>query len=593
MTSTSETFKTALTAHQQGDIETAWAGYQEVIRSDPRHASAISMMGVIQQQIGNLDMADQLLQEALGIDSSDANTLFNLGLVKHLRDETETAEHLFKRSIAKDPKRSDSFNMLGQIAIERGDYKLAIRHLKKALKYQPGFAEAFLNLGHAFHELDRLEEAVKAAQKAADLLPDLAEAHYNLASVYMSAKDYVASEAAFNRALELKPDYLDALTNLVFCLIDSRQPEKAEEAARRAIAMAPDDASANNSMGLVFLRQGKSLEALPYLEKALLARPDDEIATSNLACQYLTLGRLSEGWPLFEKMRKHGMRHGRIFEDGRGISEWHGDDLSGQRILVSGEQGIGEQILFAGMLPDLERNGAQVTYVCDPRLVPLMSRSLPSMSFKPFGEWSLDDPTDFDQYIPAGSLGQFLRPTISDFALQHPFLVADPDLTEELHKKYREGSTRKVIGISWRSASIIVGLDKSVPLDLWGPVFDTPDCRFVSLQYGDPREDVASAHDRHGVDIIIDPDVDALKSIEQCAAQVAACDMVVSISNASLHIAGALGVDSHAIIGRDPNWYWALGDARSAWYPDVRIHRQAVEEPWSDVLARVGQAIKA
>ena len=112
----------------------------------------------------------------------------------------------------------------------------------------------------------------------------------------------------------------------------------------------------------------------------------------------------------------------------------------------------------------------------------------------------------------------------------------------------------------------------------WGPVFRALDARFVSLQYYVDPAEVAQAREMHGVDILVDPDLDIFEDVDAHAAQIGAMDRVISISNTVAHLAGALGKPVDMIYPSEIVllWYWFHGRADSLWYPSMKIHRPPV-----------------
>lgn len=581
----------ALQAHERGDFESAWSLYQSVLEHAPGNPTAFAMMGVIRMQLGQLDDAEALLAEAAQLDPDNANTLFNLALVIWQDGRATEAKPIFERAAAIDPKGSDSLNMLGRIALDEGLNSDAADHLKKATRLQPKNGRAWLNLCSAYHNLGDYAAAKTACRKARVLLPNDPSCPYNFGGIFLSEKNYEEAERAFREALALDPQHLGSLVNLGVSLVGLYRPEEAEAIARQAVEIAPDDPLATGTLALALTRQGRSEEAIPVCEKTYALAPDDAAALSNLACEHLANGHFDRGWPLFEEMLVSGSRADKVFLDIVNVPRWRGEPVDGKHLIVSGEQGIGEQIMFATMIPELLDAGASVTYACDIRLAPLMARSLPGATIAAAHEWEPDPNVRYDYVIPVGSLAPILRPTFAAFAQQRPMLIPDPALTRELREKYQDGSNDRVIGVSWRSTTPLIGLDKTLSLDEWGDVFSLPGCRFVSVQYGNVAADCQHVERLYGVPMIDDPEIDALKSIEQSAAQIAACDAIVSTSNATLHISGGADVPSFALIGRDPNWYWRLGDDVSPWYRSVRLFRQSLGGAWGHTVRETAAAI--
>src|SRR5262249_35302121 len=133
-----------------------------------------------------------------------------------------------------------------------------------------------------------------------------------------------------------------------------------------------------------------------------------------------------------------------------------------------------------------------------------------------------------------------LRPTLASFPAQPCYLAADSAARAMLRQRYGTDGKR-VVGISWRSTSTGTGPFKSTRLADWAKILATPDVRFVSLQYGADAAEIEAVKAHFGADIVIDPAVDPVRDVDQFAAQVDAMDLVVTVSNTTAHVAGALG----------------------------------------------------
>lgn len=268
------------------------------------------------------------------------------------------------------------------------------------------------------------------------------------------------------------------------------------------------------------------------------------------------------------------------------MNVWQGEDLAGKSIYVTTEQGLGDEILFAGLLDDLlAREPSEVVWEADRRLLPVLRRSFPTVVFVMRGPkpWA-----HADFQCMAGSLGRFLRRGLSDFPPQRPpYLKVDEAYAATL----RAGipGPGLPVGISWVSANKQVGKNKTIGLDQWEPVLgiSRTNITFVDLQYGE------TAAERAGRDIHHVEGLDLTGDMDGLAALIWACEAVVTVSNTVAHLAGALGVPVHVLVPSNVGrfWYWGYQGERSIWYPSARVARQ-VGNDWGvairDVAGRLG-----
>jgi hypothetical protein len=217
----------------------------------------------------------------------------------------------------------------------------------------------------------------------------------------------------------------------------------------------------------------------------------------------------------------------------------------------------------------------------------LFARSFPGVGVVPRGG---DLPGNIDAQIPLGSLGQFLRATWDAFPKRADgHLRCDTALAARLRERLIAGGGRRIVGLSWHSRNPKHEGSKSAPLREFAPLLRLDGCRFVDLQYGDTGADRADVERALGVRIEHLDDIDNTGDLDGLAALISACDVVVTVSNTTAHLAGALGVETVVLIpaGRGRMWFWFKDRADSPWYPRVRLRRQRRGQPWSDVIAGV------
>ena len=191
-----------------------------------------------------------------------------------------------------------------------------------------------------------------------------------------------------------------------------------------------------------------------------------------------------------------------------------------------------------------------------------------------------------------GDLGFWLRPERDGFPSRKNYLRADVKRRDILRTSYLDGSESILIGLSWFSRNPEMGWEKSIDLKDWLPLLEVPGVTFVDLQYGDTFAQRETLQKQTGIEIIHDETVDQLADLDAFAAQVAAMDMVVSISNTTAHMAGALGVPTWVLLSEVPLWRWFQDRTDSPWYPSVQLFRQRRSGGWPEVMGEVAAALR-
>jgi hypothetical protein len=456
---------------------------------------------------------------------------------------------------------------------------------------KPDGPEAHLLAGHSLQDLGRLDEAETAFAGALRIKPHWADALEALAYLMEKTRRYDAAEDYLRAGLEADP----RRSGLLRLAGDLKQRKlafaEAERDYRAALAEAPDDPAVHDSLALALTRLGRTAEALPHLERAVSLRPDNPISRYSLGLVLLASGRLAEGWPLFAA--RHDREVGYLSKRPYSAPLLRTGDIRGKRILAWTDQGIGEEILFAGLVPDLLARGAVLTLECDPRLAPLFARSFPEAAVVPRGD--RPPPGPFDAHIALADTARWLRPDWNAFPRHAGYLRAEAATVERLRRAYG-GDRAPLIGIAWQTRQEAkISAQKTLPLAQWAPLLHTPGVRIVSLQYGECAAEIREVAGSLDVEIVHDPEVDPRRDLDGFAAQVKAMDAVVSISNATAHAAGALGVPAWTLVptGHGALWHWFLDRDDSPWYPALRLVRQAKAGSWDGAIDRAAAALAA
>ena len=196
-----------------------------------------------------------------------------------------------------------------------------------------------------------------------------------------------------------------------------------------------------------------------------------------------------------------------------------------------------------------------------------------------------------DFQAPGGNLGRWLRPNLESFPGRKSYLTADADRRDGLREKYMADGESLLVGVAWISKNKRIGPQKSMALMELAPLSRIPGVRLIDLQYGDTVDERAGFGDETGISIIHDETVDQVADLDAFAAQVAAMDLIISVSNTTGHFAGALGVPAWVLLNFVPLPFWLLEGDTSPWYPSVRLFRQTEPGDWGDVIGRVEKAL--
>lgn len=464
------------------------------------------------------------------------------------------AEIIGRELLAASPQSINVLRLMGAITRKQAKLDESLEYFRKAVELNDRKAILHFELGTAYTELQRSEEAYKCYRKAIELDPTLQPAFVNLSAMMEQHERYDEAITWAEKALALKPDCGLAHYNLAN--------------ARREL--------------------GQLSHAISSYEQALRFKPDRAKTLWNLGICHLLLGKYAEGWRLFEQRQEAQ----EVFFDRYPQPRWDGSSLAGKTIVVHAEQGIGDEILFASCFPDILPLAKRCIFVCDPRLENLFKRSFPQAvvySHLRRKDWSPPAlPEPFDVQIPAGSLPLYFRSSPESFPRRDKFLDVDPQLLAMWRERLASVGSGLKVGISWRAGGKpLESRKRTIPLDQWADILTMPGVQFVNLQYGDAGAEIAGAKAQFGIAIHDWEEGDPLVDIDSFAAKIAALDLVISVGNATVHIAGAVGTEAWTLLPMVPSWRWMTAGEQSPWYGNVQLFRQAEPDQWQSVLARM------
>ena len=336
---------------------------------------------------------------------------------------------------------------------------------------------------------------------------------------------------------------------------------------------------------MLFLLQkfNRNEEARIFFKKAIELDPENNQLLTNFSHLELALENYRQGWQLFESRWKvKNLKQIPLISTKPELKSF---EVKNKKILIWGEQGLGDHILYSTILVDALKTKNEFLVVIDKRLIDLYKRS-----FKEFENVCFLDRADnedlYDFHLPIGSLGKFFRNSKQDFLEQKiPLLVSDKEYTEALKNKIKS-EKKYVCGISWMSKNLDFGSIKSMCLEDLQSVISLPDINFVDLQYGDTKKEKKEFKDKFGHELIEMTDIDNFNDISKLAALINACDFVITTSNVTAHLAGALNKKTYLIVPfvEGKIWYWGINEDSSLWYPSIKIFRSEDFEDWKNPI---------
>jgi tetratricopeptide (TPR) repeat protein len=582
-------FNLAVAGWQETRSPAALTALRDVLAQAP--AFALQILQLARSCIGQADTAGarQMLDLLEPYATHPADWQMLEGGIAALEGDAVAAERAYRAALEANPDHVQTLGLLGRLLLERGAHAEALPLLERLHMLQPGEPGAVAALGFALARCGRFEEAIPYLLQMVAARPDEPAPWADLAEAYASQNRFDEGCDAYRRAIALDPDRAELYANLAGLETRRGDLAAAEAMCNAALARDPSQRAARGNLANIRGLQKRFDEAEALYAALLADHPDDGTSHNNLAIMRLRQGRYAEAWPHFDwRWSSDGWT---TPDRSRGLPRWDGSYPLPGRLLLWREQGIGDEILYGSMLPDLAARGADLVVATDRRLVPLFARSFPAIRIVA-DEPGLDVAAlGLACQRPMGDLGSLVRPDQASFAGQpQGYLQADAALRDRLRQRYRASldADGLLVGVAWSSRNAMYGGNKSIALADMAPLLSEPGLRAVCLQYGQVAEDIAGLQAAAGLTVHADPQIDPLASIDAQAAQIAALDAVVTISTAAAHLSAGLGLPTLILLPdeRGVLWYWGHQGDRTPWYGSARICRSEPGEPVASLIRR-------
>ena len=543
---------------------------------------------------GEKTLALQAYEKVLETNNPPIAAFLNASSILRSQDKHKKSIKILSKGLRLYPKEPGLWNNIGNCYMDISENTRAIVAFRRALKFDGSFSDAAISLsnclrdqGHSHLSYAIIREqyirATNLAKKEKLLVPLLEAVLSNIENNNDNIEKLEPLVNQIEKAVRKETDPNDpckAAVMLTQIWIEVGQLDRALKSHRSIV----DDARKFFAMP-----DKKNMKYKKSFFKTW------NCLSWNLGIKLLKKGQFKEGWQLYE----HGLRvpaagpqrWQRALKKPFSLKEvapWRGEPIKNKRILLLGEQGIGDTMMFASLIPKLINEGGKIFLAPGDRLEKIYERSLPEIKIlsKNDFENKVFTANDFDFQSPIGSVCQYRFTSLEDYGAGNPILKSNQDETIKFRKRYFDG--RPLIGISWQGGGKASRVAmKSIHLKQLTPLLSCDDFRFVSLQYGDDAPHIQRYHKYSGINIVHDDEVDPLKDMNGWLNQVAAMDAVISIANTTVHGAGGLGIPTMCLVSKKSDWRWIDPEIYRGcyWYPSVTACYQSPKGNWEPALS--------
>jgi tetratricopeptide (TPR) repeat protein len=628
--------------------------YKKILKINRNNFDALYFQGIIEALENNNELAIDYLKSALGVSPTNIDVIYNIGLIYQRLNRNDEAIQYYNKLLLINPHHTNAHNNIGNILIGLNLDEEALKSYNLSISSNANNYIALLNKAKTLYKLQRFAEAASVFQEVIKLKKDFYEAYSLCGLSYLKAGQFEKSieflnfpiskslnnfddyinrgvcfsklsrfkDAAndFKKSIELNPDSSLGHENLGNALRDLNLNTEALQSFEKAINLDPNNADALSNAGNILQDKGQIAEAIEYFERAINIREDKTFLYNcgnaleglkeydkaiikydqainldpNYADAYfgkslilLKTGKYNEGWKLYEwRFKAH--QSGDLSRFAL-LPGWNLE--INKRVILWAEQGIGDEIMFASLIPELETLCTKLVVQIDERLVNLFKRSF-SKNILFIDKAEIFSFHEYDYQISMGSLCSLLRKSNEDFKKQpQSYLIADTNNKINIDSHLKKGE--KYCGVSWMSKNQKNGFKRSIELlHFMEPLIDKG-YKFINLQYGVNTEDLSEFNKLHPGLLINVNELDIMKDIDGLASLIKNCNLVVTIDNSTAHLSGALGVPTYVLLPYSAEWRWGNESEKSMWYQSIRLFRQKQNKEWNYVLEEIATNMKS
>jgi tetratricopeptide (TPR) repeat protein len=480
----------------------------------------------------------------------------------------------------------------------------AIESFERALARQPDDTRVLFALGNTARTLGLVGPAQQFFNRVLALEPGRVEALVNLANLLRAVGNFPAAGALLAPALVRNPESAELWLTLGSVYREMGATDRAITHYREALVRKPDYPAALGNLADILSDQGQTEEALLLYDRVVKREPKNAQARLNRGILHFLCGSLQDGWRDYEARLDIPGKAPRCAHN---LPRWKGENLNRTRLLVTAEQGVGDQLMFASIVPELlaaaRDSDGSLVLECEPRLVSLFARSFPDATVRPSAmqtiagtptahyEW-LSEVGAATAAIELGSLPRILRRGLSEFPSPNAYLMPDDNERRRWKEKFAKLGESPRIGICWRSGKR--GGARNIQfarLEIWGNFLRELPGSIVCAQYDAAPDEIAKLEALCGKPIFVPEGLDQKNELDRTCAMLSALDAVVSAPTAVAWLASGAGVRTFKVL-YDTSWT-SFGEVYEPFAPSCICVMPENPGDWVGSFKRAGELIRA
>lgn len=558
----------------------------KIFKKNSDNKVILEKLAYLSFKLNEVENAKTYLKKLLTI-SYDKNFDKNL-LILHLQsEEWEDANKIIKRILLIEPNNYELSKHNAYIQGKLKNYNRANQLYAELIQKNSKDVDLYINFGYLLNIQGLCKEAIEIYQKGLRLYEHNYHLIYNIGIVYKNLAEFDQSIYYLNKAIQVnKNDYRVWLT-MAGSFLEMNKEDEAFEALNQAAKLNSNHPDIYFEQSIFKQRKGHYDESIDLLKRALVLDSEHISANTQLGLMYLKLKEYTKAKEFYKY---------RVFKKNRFINDYGVRFLESNRnVLAVWEEGVGDTLLYMRLIRHLCLQVNSITVIIQDKLYEYLKNNYPEI--KLLKDSSLEEikkNKSYENYtkINLGSILRYVDDPDKKSYHEQRHIIKNTIINRYKNTKFKFKNKKKIIGLSWRSSNL--DKYKSFDISLLNSIFKNKEYYFVNLQYGDVKEELNIINKQYNQEIYFDEDLDYYNDIVGLSNLISTCDQVITCSNITAHLAGALHIKTYLLLPKEIGtlWYWYADDDESSWYPTVKIIRQKIDGEWSAAIERLNNLLK-
>ena len=558
---------------QRGNYHAAEISLKKVLRKKPTHTEALTNLAIVNINLNKTDLAIELFKKSLNIIYKDQTFKMYIQILMQLKKWDVVIEDVQQFN-----KKNDEWGILQQAIAyrENGDFAKSIKTFDEILESSGQNIDIYISYGFTLNKHEKYDSAISIYKKGLQIDPDNFVLNYNLGIVYANIFSTKQAVEQLEKASRLNSNNFNLWITLASQYAKLRKNDLAFNALDECKRIDPNNTLIQFQEATINMNMGKIDDAEVTLKEILKKEPKNVETNYHLGLIKLMQNDFENVMPYYRYRTKREKKFGK-FED------FNLPDLDPLgKILIGWEQGIGDQFLYLRLINEFIKIYKDVTYIATDKTVDALRDLYPNITVIGDTEYSNNILKYYDyQKINLATIMNYI-----------------PELKEKINQKNNINLDdldfkNKIIGISWRSDNKKTGSEKSIDLTQFEKLFKYK-LNFVSLQYGEVENEIEQFNSSNSNKLVVEKELDYFNDINGLLKLISRCDLVITISNITVHLAGSLGVPTILLCPKSHGklWYWFGEKNYSQFYPSVQIIKQEKDRCWKREFKIVEEYLK-